>query len=132
MADDFPPRFGTHPRLFLSESLVRWLVKSRVVVFSGRPRTLGARARPQVTHIRNRGRAAFFAEEHALCSRVCGVGRRRDPHDVQSVSLHYWMKLFPRPGSLKTEVLRRLKRTRLDGVPINRAAGNLTAVTRRP
>lgn len=45
--------------------------------------------------------------------------------------MHYWMKLFPLLRSLKTEVLRRLKRTRLNGVPINRAAGNFAAVTRQ-
>ena len=33
-ADDFPPSFVTHQHLFPSESLVRWLVESRVVVLT--------------------------------------------------------------------------------------------------
>src|SRR5260370_6407894 len=33
-ADDFPPRFVTHQHLAPSESLVRWLIESRVVVFT--------------------------------------------------------------------------------------------------
>lgn len=49
----------------------------------------------------------------------------------QSYQFTNWMKLFSLPGSIKTEVLRRLKRTRLDGVPMNRAAENFAAVSRR-